>query len=74
MVDEPDSILLAYMRRFDDGQQSLVRMVSDVILRLGSLESQVVGLRTDFMRLEHRMDGFETRLARIERRLDLVEA
>ena len=32
-----------------------------------------MGLRTDFVRLEHRVDRFDERLARIERRLDLIE-
>ena len=30
-------------------------------------------MRTDLVRLEHRIDHFEQRLLRIERRLDLIE-
>jgi hypothetical protein len=31
-------------------------------------------LRTDFVRLEHRMGRFDDQLVRIKRRLDLTEA
>ncbi len=42
-----------------------------VIMRLGSIESQMVGVHTDIAGLNLRMERFENRLARIDRRLEL---
>jgi hypothetical protein len=42
-----------------------------VIMRLGSIESQMAGVHTDIAGLNLRMDRFENRLSRIERGLEL---
>ncbi len=78
MADEPENLILHYLRRLDAKVDGIDRKVTDLAERISSLERQVAGvrvdfadMRADFVRIEHRLDGFEKRLERIERRLDL---
>jgi chromosome segregation ATPase len=81
MSDEPDNIVLRYLRRIDARMDDLVADLKDVKGRLISLGEQVSLLRSemgtmraDMVRLEHRIDRMDERLRRIETRLDLIEA
>ena len=74
MSDEPDNIVLRYLRRFDERMDLLILDMRDVKARLGSLEEKVVTMHSDIVRLEQRIDRVEDRLGRIEKRLDLIEA
>lgn len=78
MTDEPQNLVLEYLRRLDAKVDALTTDVREVVQRLGSVEKQVAGLRVDFadlradlVRVEHRIDRVEERLSRIEKRLDL---
>ena len=62
MSDQPDNILLIYLRRLDQGQQDM----RDLKLLMTNLEENMAGMN-------RRLDRVEQRLDRIERRLDLVE-
>jgi predicted nuclease with TOPRIM domain len=62
------------LRQIDAKLDTILDRLHDLTARTSSVEDQLVGLRTDFVRLEHRVDRFDERLARIERRLDLIEA
>jgi hypothetical protein len=62
MTDQPDNIVLQYLRRFDE---KLDRVV-DVKVRLTAVEEGLAGVN-------RRLDRVEIRSERIERRLDLVE-
>ena len=80
MAEKPDSLILQYLRRFDARLARLEDDMQDVKVRLGSIESQIVGLHTemshvrgDVVHVLHRLDKTDERLLRIERRLDLVE-
>jgi len=74
MVDEPDSIVLAYLRRMDAKLDNLVEDMRDVKRRITSLEAQVANLHGDFAGQSSRMDRLEVRMERMEQRLDLLPA
>lgn len=76
MTDEQENVrdfVAERFRRTDEKLDRLLEAVGTVTARLASLENQVVALRQDFVRLEHRVDGFDGRLSRIERRLELKD-
>jgi len=66
MADEPDNILLQYMRRFDEKLDRVVDEMLDVKVRLTAVEQGLAGIN-------RRLDPLELRVERIERRLDLVD-
>lgn len=61
-----------HVLRLADGQRRIERTLDDMLGRLQSLENNVVDIKRDIVRIDHRLDGFDQRLTRIERRLDLV--
>lgn len=65
MVDEPDSLVLRYLRRIDEKVDRLSDDMREVKQRLGSLEEISASL-------SRRADRLDERVERIERRLDLV--
>ena len=67
MTDEPDNIVLVYLRRIDEKVDALRDDMQEVKTRLGILEQQ-------YASISNRVDRIERRLERIERRLDLIEA
>ena len=76
MSDEPENILLVYMRRLDAKMDALSTDVRDVKHRLTALEIQVANLSSieasHYASLAARLDRMEDRLDRVERRLDIV--
>ncbi len=66
MVDQPDNIVLIYLRRLDEKLDRVVDDVRDLKVRVTGVEEGLAGIN-------RRLDRVETRLDRIERRLDLVE-
>jgi predicted nuclease with TOPRIM domain len=74
MADEPDNLTLRMLRSIGEKQDTILDRLLDLTARVSSVEDQLVGIRTDLVRLEHRMDHFDQRLERIERRLNLAEA
>jgi hypothetical protein len=80
MADEPENLTLRIMRNIDAKSDTVMERLFDLTARVSSLGDQFAAFRTeisglcsDFVRLEHRMDRFDGWLARIERRLDLIE-
>ncbi len=80
MSDQPDNLVLVYLRRIDERLERMEADLQDVKRRLTALEESqarmhqdVAGVRGDYAGLQLRMDRFDDRLARIERRLDLTE-
>lgn len=67
MVEEPENLVLTYLRRLDERAARLGEDMREVKNRLGILEQQYASLST-------RIDRIEDRLERIERRLDLMPA
>jgi hypothetical protein len=72
MAEEPGNLTLRILRQVDGKLDTLMERFLEMTARMGSLEDQlsgistdISGLRSDFVRLEHRMDNFDKRLARI---------
>ena len=66
MADEPDNIVLIYLRRIDAKVDRLAEDMHDVKVRLTAVEEGLVGVH-------RRIDRLEARVEHIERRLDLVD-
>ena len=64
-ADEPENIVLVYLRRLDSKMDRVLDDLRDLKVRM-TAEEAIVGLN-------RRMDRVEGRLDRIEKRLDLVE-
>lgn len=67
MSDEPDSIVLRYLRRIDERISTLVVDVHDVKERLGLLEAS-------YASLSRRIDRVAGDVEQIKKRLDIVDA
>jgi predicted nucleic acid-binding Zn-ribbon protein len=72
MAEEPENLVLVYLRRIDAKIDRLAEDVGDLRQRLTSLDEQIVRIRGDMVAMSTRIDGIRARLDRIERRLDLV--
>ncbi|MFH1344420.1 MAG: hypothetical protein ABIL01_24965 [Pseudomonadota bacterium] len=67
MADEPDSIVLQYLRRFDAKLDRVVDEMLDVKVRVTSVDEGLAGVNRRLDRLDHRVE-------RIEKRLELSDA
>jgi hypothetical protein len=67
MADEPESLVLRYLRNIDQKVDRLIDDVKDIKLRLTLVEEGLAGAN-------RRIDRVEDRLDRIERRLHLEDA
>jgi hypothetical protein len=70
MADEPENLVLIYLRRIDERLAGLER---EFMLRMTGLEARMGSLEARFSGREVRADSIGHRLDRIERRLDLVD-
>jgi predicted nuclease with TOPRIM domain len=80
MADEPESLVLAMLRRMDAKLDDVVREVRDLRERVGSVETTLAGVRRDLAhlaetdaRLQAGMDRLRDDVERIKRRLDLSD-
>jgi predicted nuclease with TOPRIM domain len=74
MADEPDNLVVRYLRRLDEKADRLLDDMREVKQRLSSVEVSVAHLHGDFAAQSGRIDKLENRLDRIEQRLDLRDA
>ncbi len=78
MTEDPENIVLRYLRRIDDKVDRLGEDMRDVKHRLTALEIGIANLAateaSHYANVAVRADRTEERLDRIERRLDLREA
>jgi archaellum component FlaC len=65
VTDQPESIVLVYLRRIDEKLDRVVEDLRDLKVRATAMEEGLAGVN-------RRLDRLETRVDRIERRLDLV--
>lgn len=76
MSDEPENLMLIFLRRLDAKMDRVLEDVGDARHRLTTLEIQVSQLTSTeashYAGTAQRLDRVEQRLDRIERRLDLV--
>jgi archaellum component FlaC len=66
MADEPESVLLEYMRPFDRKLNDLIDDLREVKIRMTGVEEGLAGVN-------RRLDRVEARIERIERRLELTD-
>jgi archaellum component FlaC len=66
MTDEPESIVLRYLRRIDEKLDRLADDVRDIKVRVTGVEENLAGVH-------RRLDRIEMRVEHIEKRLDLVQ-
>ncbi|MGE3869495.1 MAG: hypothetical protein AB7F51_08295 [Pseudorhodoplanes sp.] len=67
MVDQPDNIVLAMLRKIDERTARMFDDLTDIKARMTSVEEGLAGVN-------RRLDRLDTRVDRIERRLELTEA
>jgi archaellum component FlaC len=67
MVDEPDNIVLAILRKIDQRTERMADDLQDLKIRVTSVEEGLAGVN-------RRLDRVESPLDRIERRLELSDA
>jgi tetrahydromethanopterin S-methyltransferase subunit G len=65
MSDEPDSLVLRYLRRIDERMDRVETRLSELVGRVGLLEQ-------GYASVSRRLDQIDLRIERIEHRLDLV--
>ena len=74
MSDNLESLVLEQLRHIRRSQDLMREDISDMKLRLSSVEHHVGQIQVQVAGLNSRMDRFDERLGRIERRLELVDA
>ena len=67
MTGEPDSLVLAILRRIDMRTERMAEDVHDMKIRLTNVEEGLAGVN-------RRADRLEDRLEKIEKRLGLIDA
>ena len=78
MVDDPDNLVLVYLRRIDSKVDALAQDIRELKERVSSLEVAVASVRRDIAvlaetdaRLQNAVDRMREDVSRIQRRLDL---
>ena len=66
MADEPDSIVLAILRKIDQRTERMAEDLHDLKTRVTSVEEGPAGVN-------RRLDSLESRVERIEKRLELSD-
>jgi tetrahydromethanopterin S-methyltransferase subunit G len=74
MVDEPENMVLRYLRQIDQKVDRVIAEVNELKTRVGRLVTSVAQIHVHLAELSVRMDKIDGRLDRIERRLTLVDA
>jgi len=74
MADEPDNIVLRYLRSIDQKVDRLMGDVDDLKVRMTGVERGLASVEMSIAGVQHRIDRVEQRLDRIEKRLDLVDS
>jgi hypothetical protein len=76
--DQPDSLVLVYLRRIDDGlerlEQDSARRIGAIEVRLGTIETRITAVEARMTAIEDWSRDVTGRLTRIERRLELTDA
>ena len=77
MADEPENLVLTYLRRIDERLARVEADVHDLKLRMTALESTMArnygSLAESIALVNTRLDRMDDRLTRLERRMDLAE-
>ena len=74
MAEEPDSLILRYLRGMDQKIDRLAADVQDLKVRTTGVERGLAAVEMSIAGVQNRIDRVEQRLDRIEKRLDLVDS
>ena len=74
MSDQPENLVLVYLRRIDAKLDRLIDDVQDLKHRVTSSERQMGEMRVDMANVSARLDRIENRIDRLDRRLDAADA
>jgi len=74
MTEQFDNLVLEQLRHIRGALEGVAADVSDMKLRMSSLEEHMGSQQVQFAGLNRRMDRFDERMTRIERRLGLLDA
>ncbi len=47
MIDEPENLVLVYLRRLDAGQTQMQRTLNELMVRQNDMARQIAGMRRD---------------------------
>jgi len=76
--DQPENILLVFLRRLDAKMDGLAQDIADLKHRMTAVEIQLGSMasteQSHYASVALRLDRQDARLERIERRLDLTDA
>ena len=72
MTEETENLVLEILRKVRSSQERMEQDITDLKIRMSSVETMLGQQLIQFATLNTRMDRFDERLGRIERRLDLV--
>ncbi len=73
MAEQPDNLILVYLRRMDAKLDRVIDDVSDLKVRMTNVEEQLAKVELSIAGVNRRIDRVEVRLDHIERRLELSE-
>jgi chromosome segregation ATPase len=74
MADEPDNMVLVYLRRLDEKVDQVRDDIRELKTRMGRVEVSLADVHGQLAEHSVRFDRLGARLERIERRLELREA
>ncbi len=72
MTEETENLVLELLRKIRASQERMESDISDLKVRMSSVENLLGQQQIQIATLNGRLDRFDERLGRIERRLDLV--
>ena len=73
MADEPENLVLRYLRSIDAKLDRVIEDVQDLKVRMTSVEQRLASVEMSIAGVQHRIDRVEQRLDHIEKRLELVD-
>ena len=74
MVDEPDDLVLRYLRQIDQKIDNVADELKELKVRVGRVGTSLAQVQVHLAEHSVRMDKIDNRLDRIERRLILADA
>ncbi len=73
MAEEPDNIMLRYLRRLDEKTDRMADAIADMAVDIRSMKTHMAGFMQNEVVHDSAIASIRDRLSRLERRLDLTE-
>ncbi len=74
MTEETENLVLEHLRHIRGTLEIMAADISDLKLRMSTVEEHLGSLQVQLAGVNRRMDRFDERLTRVERRLGLLDA